>query len=424
LHLLPDIEFGYLIRRAKDSALYFGATMVLLPISLITSPLFAKNLTAYDFSSIGFFSAFLSFFLPFMNLSFYNYYMLDYFKRDEFERKKILRSLVSFLLLFNVFVISISYFIIYFYLKISKSQFNAFPLGLIILLIGFVSIGRSFWLLRLRFERKSNQYFVLSVLFALLNVGLAILFVVYYQMGAFGKLIPSLIIDFFIFLVFFIKFIQNISIDFKIIKKALLFSLPIIFSALLNLPVLTFDKLVLERINNINEFAYYNIAFGFAGYVYTFVNAISMTLEPDVYKFVGEKNKRKLFQIFMLLLIAILFANVAFFSFSNPIIRFLTAGRYMGAVKYANLLVISQSCLALVYFLGSVLTALKLTRIELVLMIVIAIISIGSLISLISLYQYFGAIYAKLLTYLIWLSLSALAIFFRNHKYMQPFYVR
>jgi O-antigen/teichoic acid export membrane protein len=96
----------------------------------------------------------------------------------------------------------------------------------------------------------------------------------------------------------------------------------------------------------------------------------------------------------------------------------------MGAAKYSNLLVVSQSCLALVYFLGSVLTALKLTRIELVMMAVIAIISIGSLLSLISLYQYFGAIFAKLFTYLIWFSMSALAIIFRNHKYMQPFYVR
>jgi O-antigen/teichoic acid export membrane protein len=331
---------------------------------------------------------------------------------------------VSFLLLFNVFVVCIGYFIEYFYLKTINSQFNAFPLGLIVLLTGFVSLGRSFWLLRLRFERKSSQYFVLSVIYSLLNVGIAILLVVYYHMGAIGKLIPALLIDFLIFIVFFIKFIEKIKIDFKIVKNAFLFSSPIILTTLLNLPILTLDRLVLERVNNITEFAYYNIGFGYAGYVYTFINAIMMTLEPDVYKFVSEKNKKKLFQIFMLLLIAILIANVAFISFSEPIIRFLTAGRYMGAAKYSNLLVVSQSCLALVYFLGSVLTALKLTRIELVMMAVIAIISIGSLLSLISLYQYFGAIFAKLFTYLIWFSMSALAIIFRNHKYMQPFYVR
>lgn len=424
MDFLLDIDFSHLIRRAKDSALYFGAAIIALPISVITSPLFAKNLTAYDFAAIGFFTALMSLFLPIITLSFYNFYMLDYFKRDEAERKNILRSLVSFLLFFNILVISLGYLILHYYLKFTGSQFNAFPLGLIVLLSVVATLGRSFWLLRLRFERKSTQYFVLSVIFSLLNVALGILLVVYYQMGAVGKLIPALLIDFIIFIIFFMKFIQKISIDFEIIKKAFLFSLPIILAALLNLPVLTLDKIILERVRNITEFAYYNIAFGFASYVYTFINAIAMTIEPDIYKFIGEKNKRKLMQIFFLLLATVLFTDSAFIIFSEPVIHFLTAGRYMGSVKYANLLVISQSCLALVYFLGSVLTALKLTRIEFVVMVIVALISIVSLVSLISSFAYFGAIYSKLLTYLIWFGLLALAIVFRHRKFMQPFYVR
>jgi O-antigen/teichoic acid export membrane protein len=243
-------------------------------------------------------------------------------------------------------------------------------------------------------------------------------------MGAIGKLIPLLIIDSIIFIVFFIKFVKKININYSIVKRAFVFSLPIILSALLNLPILTLDKIILEKINNINEFAYYNIAFGFAGYVFTFISAISMTLEPDVYKFVGEKNKKKLFQIFFLLLVAVVFSILAFLFFSKPIVHFLTAGRYMGAVKYANLLVITQCCLSLIYFLGSVLSALKLTRLEFVIMVVVSIISIASLISLIHTFQYFGAIYAKFLTYLIWFGLLAIAILFRNHKFIKPFYVK
>ena len=124
-------------------------------------------------------------------------------------------------------------------------------------------------------------------------------------------------IDFIIFLIFFVKFVQNIKIDFIIVRKALNFCFPIILSALLNLPILTLDKIILERVNNVNEFAYYNLAFGFAGYVYTFINAISMTLEPDVYKLVGEKNKKKLRQIFFLLLFLVILSNIIFISFSK-----------------------------------------------------------------------------------------------------------
>lgn len=424
MSLLLEFNFKSLFNRAKNTALYFGAAMIALPISLLTSPLFAKNLTAFDFSAIGYFSAIMSFFLPFINLSFYNYYMLDYFKRKEDERRMILRSLISFLLMFNIFVVSFGFLIFHLYLKLSNSQFNAFPLALIVLFSGVATLGRSFWLLRLRFEKKSFQFFLLSSSYTVINVSLAVLFVVFFQMGAVGKLLPVLIIDFIIFIIFFFKYVKKIDINYNIVKKAFVFSLPIILSALLNLPVLTLDKILIERINNINEFAYYNIAFGFAGYVYTFINAISMTIEPDIYRFVGEKNKNKLIQLFFLLLIAVLIANIAFITFSEPIVRFLTAGRYMGAVKYANLLVISQSCLALIYFLGTVLTALKLTRLEFVVMVVVAIISITSLISLIYSFEYFGAIYAKLLTYSIWFALLLFAILFRNHKFIKLFYVK
>ena len=92
--------------------------------------------------------------------------------------------MVSFLIVFNLFVVSFAFFILYFYLKATNSEFNAFPLGLIVLLATVATLGRKFWLLRLRFERKSIQYFIISIIFTLFNVGLGILFVVYYQMGA------------------------------------------------------------------------------------------------------------------------------------------------------------------------------------------------------------------------------------------------
>lgn len=421
---ITQLDYKILFRRIKDASLYFGAAMIALPISIFTSPIFAKNLSAYDFSALGYFSAIMSFFLPLINLSFYNYYMLDYFKREENESKNILRSLFSFLLIYNIFIITLGYLIIHLYLKSIDSQFNAFPLGLIVLLTGIVTLGRSFWLLRLRFERKSISYFLLSSIFLVSNVALGIVLVTQYHLGALGKLIPAMIIDLVICTIFILKFIKKIQIDFTIVKKAILFSFPIILSALLNLPLLTLDRILLERINNVNEFAYYSIAFGFAGYVYTFINAISMAIEPDVYKCVGERNKFKLVQLFMLLLFAVIVSCFTFISFSEPIVKFLTAGRYMGAVKYANLLVISQSLLALVYFLGSILTALKLTRFELLATIVIAITSIGTLLIFIFYYQYFGAIYSKLFTFILWFGILGLGLFFRNSKLMKPFYVR
>ena len=86
--LIQIVNKNYYISRFKDSFFYFGSSIIALPVSVITSPLFAKNLSAYDFSAIGYFGAIMSFFLPITNLSFYDFYMLDYYKRDNAEKKK------------------------------------------------------------------------------------------------------------------------------------------------------------------------------------------------------------------------------------------------------------------------------------------------------------------------------------------------
>jgi O-antigen/teichoic acid export membrane protein len=398
--------------------------MVALPISVFTSPIFAKNLSAYDYSAIGFFTAVMSFFIPIINLSFYNYYMLDYFKREEKEKKDILQSLFSFLLVFNVFVVGLGYLGISYYLKITNSQFNVFPLAIIVLLSGVFSLGEGFWLLRLRFERKSSQYFIISLIRVVFNISIGLLLVVKFQEGVTGKLLPKLIISLVLFLIFFAKFIKKIKIDFKIIRKAIVFSWPVMFSALLNLPVLTFDKIVLERVHNIEEFAFYNIAANFAAYLFTFFNAILMAFEPDIYKLVGEKDKKKLVQIFFVLVFIIILSDTVFIMLSKPIIEFLTAGRYMGAVKYANLLVVAQSEIIFIYFIGTVLTALRLTRVELIIMIITAVTSIILLLSMVSSFQFYGAIYANILTYSIWFIMLTLTIIFRKNKNIKRFYVK
>ncbi|MBI2420044.1 MAG: hypothetical protein HYV28_19455, partial [Ignavibacteriales bacterium] len=123
--MIKSEKFSYIFKRLKDSILYFGAGVLALPISVFTSPLFAKNMSSYDFAAIGYFTALMQMILPILNLSFYSYFITDYFKRDEAENKKVLVSLVSFLILSNIVFIVIGYSGLYLYLNFSESSFSA-----------------------------------------------------------------------------------------------------------------------------------------------------------------------------------------------------------------------------------------------------------------------------------------------------------
>jgi len=407
----------------KNSLFYFGSSIILLPIALFTTPIFAKNLSAYDFSAIGYFGALMQIFTPLLTLSFYSYYMVDYHKRTEIENKAVLKSLISFLLVSNIAIVVFGYIGIWLYLKLSESTFSSFPLGIIVLATGYFAIAKSFWLLNLRFEKKASRYFLISTLSALFGIGLGIIFVTAFKMGAVGKLLPICIIELVFMVFFFSKFIKSLHFDFKIIRNALILGLPIILESLLNLPVLAFDKLVVEKIHNIHEFALYNIGFSFSGYLFTFGSSLLMAFEPEIYKHVGLGNKKEIYKLFVGFVAVLLVVNSSFLIISKPAIKFLTAGRYSGSVLYANHFIFSQSLLLIAYFLGFIATALRLVRIELIIKIFISIISVAFLIFLTEKYSFMGAIYAKYITYSFWIIFLFFILFFRKKRFIRYFQI-
>jgi O-antigen/teichoic acid export membrane protein len=409
--------------RFKDSLYYFGSSLIMLPIALFTTPIFARNLSAYDFSAIGYFGALMQIFTPLLSLSFYSYYMVDYHKRTDNENQKVLSSLVSFLLLSNIFIILFGYLGILLYLKLSNSEFSAYPLGLIVLVTGYFAIGKGFWLLKLRFDKKAFDYFIISTISALIGIGLGILFVSLFKMGAAGKLIPLALIEIIAMIIFLRKYLVSLKFDMKIIRNAFLLGLPIILESLLNLPVLAFDRLVVEKINNVNEFALYNIGFSFSGYLFTFGSSLLMAFEPEVFKMISYGHKKDVIKMFFGFVFIMLFVNTSFLLVSKPMINFLTAGRYSGSVLYANNFIFSQSLLLFTYFIGFIATALRLTRIELIIKIFISLLSIFLIISLVGKYSFMGAIYAKYITYGLWAFLLSLALYYRKTPFIKYFQV-
>lgn len=412
------------VSRLKSSFLYLASSLLILPISLMASPMFARNLSSMDFAEIGFFSNLQIFLLPIMNLSFYNYYMTGYHERSDDENDYVLRTLFSFLIFTNIFISTASYFALKYYLDLSESLFNSYPLGLIVIISGTLSMSLGFLNVQLRFKQKAFKYFLVNSLASIATLGLSILFVIYFKLGAFGKLAPFLLLHAILFLVFYFKYIKKIHIDIKIIKNALYFCYPLMLTALLSLPVLYIDKFFLERLNNVNEFAFYNIADSITGYFTLFSAAILQAFEPDIFKFTGTRKKQEVVKT-LLLFIGILFIGASCFSLiSERAVDFLTSGKYLGATIYTLPMLIAKSLEPILYFLGFIIVSLNLTKLILFNQVLMVLISVPLYIYLVHEYSFLGAVYAKITIFIIWLSVISLEIYLRNSGLIGKLYVK
>lgn len=395
-----------------------------LPIAIFTSPIFAKNLSHTDFAAMGYFNNLSTFLMPILALSFYSFYMTGYQSRTKEENNTILQTLVSFLLVIDVFIVTIAFIGLKYYLEISGSEFNAYPLGIIVFLTAMFNMGFGFWGIKLRFEGKSFKYFILRTSMMLFSVGLGLLLVVRFQMGATGRLIPNMIFLIGLFAVFFLLIVKRFKIDLDILKQAWLFCYPLLISALLVFPINYLDKILLERIHNSIEFGLYNIAGAIAGYFGMAASAVLQTFQPDIFKYVDKRNKRSLIQIFIVIVTVFIIGGGIFYSFSDYAVDYLTAGRYTDATKYISLFIIIVCLQPITFFLGNIIIALKLTKLGLLNTIFLASFSILIYSYLINNYEYYGALYAKITI----LSLSAviviIEVFNRNSKFISKFKVK
>jgi O-antigen/teichoic acid export membrane protein len=198
----------------------------------------------------------------------------------------------------------------------------------------------------------------------------------------------------------------------------------LVFSAFFILPSQYIDKFFLERLNNVNEFAFYNIADNISGYFTVFSTAVLQAVEPDIFKFTGLRNKSAILKTFLLFFITLLTAFILFALISEYAVGFLTADRYLGATRYMIPMLMVKLLLPILYFLGFILISLHLTKVSLLNQIISACFALPTYYLLIQKYSFLGAVYAKIIVLLIWLVIVLSEIYLRNSYIMKKLSVK
>ena len=353
-----------LFEKAKTTGIYLLVPIINFLISVFTSPIFAKHLSAEEFGYFGFYNTTAQFVNILFGLSLQSFYMSVYYRETAENRRKILSTITLFAIIWNVIFFPIAYFGFYLYLNLSNSQVPFFPLALFALGAAALSNYKGFIQVNYRLGQKPVSFLVWAAGYRILVTFLSLYFVVVSNLGIQGRMMGVLVIEaaFFFVSLYFILRGNKIVLDKAVLRVAIRNVLPLLPAALLFLPILSYDNIALEKMNEPAEMGLYNIGKGISIYMYTALFPFFQTFEPNIYKHTVQGNFKALKRIVLFMVSILALSLIAFWIVSPFIIDFLTAGKYMDALKYSNITAVTFSLMVVFAIFDAIIMAWQATK--------------------------------------------------------------
>lgn len=387
----------------KDTGYYLLASVLPMILLIVINPLLAKNLEPEDYAIIGYISSFSIIVTSLVSFFIMRYYFVQYFKIDAIELDKIKITIVQSLLLFSLFmsIVIIGCIAIYHNVFNSESTLPIFPY--LFLSVGTIWLGGiyTFQLSEYRLERKSANYFLLSLFNGIVKILCLLFFVVLLGKGALGYELAACFSVFVFFLMSFYRYRKYI---FRKINKELFISIlkfcwPLALAGSLEFFINGYSRVLLERLGDNQEYGYYIVGNQFATYISIFTMALFTAFNPDIYENASKKNMTKLYKI-ALILVSIEILTVLMFIVLAPfVIDILTAGKYIHSVQYARIISLSQIFLILFYFVNDLTIALGYSKVILYTKIIASVISLFLIAYIIRNWSFYGAAYGQTVIY-------------------------
>lgn len=397
-----------LFKNLKNAGLYFLGSIVQSVLALIAQPIYSIHLSAEQFGILGYFEAIKSLFAPLFILSMTSVYLMQYFKQNEDENKKLLFNITINLIIINTISIFIGYIGVYIYFKSMGVNIPLNPFAWYILIALLLDNIKSVVLINFRIRKKALSYFTFSAINSIFNLGIGLLFVAVLQWGAEGRMLAPIISSLLLipYSIHILKRYSTIYLDLKMFFKDLRVALPLVLAAYFYVPIISIDRMYLERLNNISELGLYNIGITIAGYVQLGYFALALAFEPEIFESVAQKNSKKLVKLFLLMFVPYLLMIFIFMEFSGIIIDLLTSGKYLGAQIYTNVTLVSVFLMGVFYFFDKILIAMGATKMNLLINIIGCISAISILYIAVDNYEFIGAAYGKVIVALLLVIIS------------------
>lgn len=405
----------------KNIGIYFLASLVPMLFSLLANPFIALNMEPQDYGITGFYMSFNLLLQPFISFYFIHYFTKRYFELDEIGRDKLKIVTVQALVYFSILLAAVGFAGIFIYMHFFNEKTDIPFLPFAFLSVFTIPMTGLFnlMLVEAKMKRQSLYFFKLSVSNGLLTLALIFTLVVFFKLGALGRLSGA----FFGASIIFAWSIQKNKLAFKqrfdreIFLIMFRFCWPLALAAMLSFFSSGYDRILLERLGNTAELGYYIVAIQVVGYITVFSTAINSTFQPDIYESIIKKKKKKTLKIFMVIISLNLFIVLIFIWLAPFLIDILTAGKYTYSARYARIIALSQISMTIYHFISQVTIVKGLTFITLINKIIGSILSVILFSTLIMKWGFIGAAWGQVLSYLLFLIGNLILLYIWRIKY-------
>lgn len=400
----------------KNLSLYFVSSIITSIVGILINPILASKLSHMDYAIIGYYASFATLLTPIVSISLQSYYARNYYRVDEKMRNRMYNTImsISFVLGFIFLVLFILVYYLYHTLYVSSIPFS--PYAVLSFFPIYLTSFYNLYLMDLRMSNKALKYATVTILNSFLLALLSILLVYCIEWGAVGRLL-AILANALLFLVYVVHTRHvKICFDISIVKESLSFSWPLVISGILSFFFIGIDRAMLEKIHDNYNLGLYNVGLQISTYLAIFGTVLLQTFDPDLYKFTSTNQHKKVVLTALGIVLLTLIPNMFFIVISEPLIDFLTAGRYVDAAEYSNILCIKNVMMTFAFVMSGILIGYGHSKYELGNRILGSVIAIITYYILIGNYGFYGAAWGQSITWLFMGIISLLCLIFIRKK--------
>lgn len=329
--------------KIKATALFSLAYFVSNGLNTITIPIFTRILTKTDYGIWGTCNNLQLFSTNLFRLGCQQSFLKQFYDYStENERQKYLLSIIFFMALWSILLISLFTLIIEFIGFNSIYEIQIWPFLYLSVLISLLTSIYAVFESEIRLLGLAKKYLVLSIFVVGGNLALSLFFILKLELGVLGKFYGTIIpyIIFLPYLLFQKKEWNGVRILYWL--KAVKFGFPLGLNSLIFSLVWSYIYIRLNSICDLDSVGGFHVArtFGLMLPEYAF-QAIVLTYQPYIYKALAEKRISSISKYNTLFLGTLTVCVVFFFLFAKPIIMILATEKYLSFVTIIRLLLFS-----------------------------------------------------------------------------------
>lgn len=340
----------------KNSSVYLLATIISSIIGVAINPLLALNLSPEDYAIVGYYTGYSTLFTPLIG-----FFMVDYYLRHRYTLSSddlhVLKSTIIRLFLYFSGIVSLLCLIgLYIYVLLSNVGIPFFPYALLTILQAYTGLLFAFKTAEYKIDGNSKAFFRYSVINAIANAAIAILFVVVFKGGALGKTLGTFVVStsFFVYIIYTYRKDFRFKFDKERVISIVKYSTPLVIAGMLGFFSGGYDRVILEKQGDMYTLGIYSVAVQMSGYLNVFAVAIKSTFQPDIYKAIAEKNFSKLVKKICVIIAVVTVIVLLFIILCPIIIHLLTAGRYDESTRLTQILSLSVITSTIYYQISQV----------------------------------------------------------------------